>query len=567
MKGESKDTKLCSNKKMKNFNIKEHLFNYGLMQEREIEPGLSYGSTSKTFKNEELRKKYSAVLERVSVINLAFTALHLLTKYECLSAHMSGDKLFAEYEDVFGEEELKRVLINKEGTKLHFSFEGSASNLDCVLALSLYLCVFDEAVREKALEYINTQEAKDAFLFCDTLYYRLVHESTWKESTISYDEELIVETAAQMLDFSEPAFPCNMPEVSIKKVKEKDSKTDSLEVTFKDIKEGKFTIDFKWDDEVKENIPSLSSLNSFVPTQSFIELVSKVKYRFDKTLEKMKKGVKDIEILGKDFVNAFLLGKPGTGKTRTIFAVAAALQVPVYSVALSKNTEEDVFQGMNKIVDGELKFIPTDTVKAFKHGGLVVFEEINLADPAVTMGCLGQAIEFPYNIMENGFEPVQRHPLLAVFGTMNIGTYGSKGINQALSSRFKQSFILNETPREEMINILKMSLSSQGQITKPEEKEFTVGKPVKVDDGLVTWVYSAYENMSRYLKETDNEEYMLNLSTRACIGVLESIEEGIPPLQALRIGFVGKIAESDLDLAEDLFDKLKYQTKVPVLQY
>ena len=80
----------------------------------------------------------------------------------------------------------------------------------------------------------------------------------------------------------------------------------------------------------------------------------------------------------------------------------------------------------NKLIEGKLSFVQTDFLKAYKNGGIVVLEEINLADPALIMGALGQAIEPPFVLNENGFQTVHRHPMCVIIATQNVGTVGSK---------------------------------------------------------------------------------------------------------------------------------------------
>jgi hypothetical protein len=136
--------------------------------------------------------------------------------------------------------------------------------------------------------------------------------------------------------------------------------------------------------------------------------------------------------------------------------------------------------------------------------------------------------------MKDGYEPVRRHPLCVIIGTMNIGTYGSKGVNQALSSRFKQSYALNDPEKNDFINIL----MKQGYEKK-----------------VCTWVYNAYDKIISYLKSpsVNADDIAINVTLRGCIGALENIEEGEDPKDAIHNTLVGKIGEVDLELAEDVY--------------
>jgi hypothetical protein len=320
--------------------------------------------------------------------------------------------------------------------------------------------------------------------------------------------------------------------------KEKESAERTLKtITFDEVKQGKAKVDFEWNENQKVKIPDIKSLDTFVSSETYISLIKKIGDRTTKVIDRMKQGLTGDDAIGTDYVNLFVTGKPGTGKTTMAYALGAATGMPVYTIAMTKNTEEDTFQGMNKVVDGSLRFVSTDFLDAYENGGIVVLEEINLPDPSVIMGALGQAVEFPFLLMKDGYIPVKRHPLCIIIGTMNVGTYGSKGVNQALSSRFKQSYTLNDPSKNDFIKIL-MNTGA--------------------DKGLATWVYNAYDKIVSYLKEpsVNEEDICLNCTLRGCIGAIENIQEGEEEKQAIKNTLVGKIAEVNLELAEEVWQSV-----------
>ena len=242
-------------------------------------------------------------------------------------------------------------------------------------------------------------------------------------------------------------------------------------------------------------------------------------------------GLTGTEAIGYDYVNILAVGRPGTGKTVGIRAIAAATGMPVYSITIGKNTEEDTFQGKLTFDEkGQFCHVPTDFLKAYTQGGIIILEEINLADAAVTMGALGQAIESPFILETSECTQVHRHPMCVIVGTMNTGTYGSKELNQALASRFRQVYIWDDPKKEDFINTLLLR---------------------NPDKSIVTWVYNAYEKLVQYLKSpsVNADDICLNLTMRACIGALENIEEGDDPKEALKHSMIGQIALADLDLS------------------
>lgn len=292
-----------------------------------------------------------------------------------------------------------------------------------------------------------------------------------------------------------------------------------------------FTVKYKWNSEQLGNIPSKDTLKTFVMTDTCKSIASKVKYRMDKVLERLNSGKTGYDAIGADYINLLMVGRPATGKTALANAVAAMTGMPIYTIPFSKHTEEDTVEGKNKIVDGKINFVETDFLKAYENGGIIVCEEINLADPAVVMGSLGQAIEKPFILMKDGYIPVHRHPLCVIIATMNTGTAGSRGLNQALSSRFKNTYTLYDPDKNTFIKIL----SAAGY--KKTNCRF---------------VYDAYTKITNFLKSPERSQGDLaeNITLRGCFGALECIEEGETGAEAIMHSLVGKIAEQDLETAK-----------------
>lgn len=295
-----------------------------------------------------------------------------------------------------------------------------------------------------------------------------------------------------------------------------------------------FTIQYDdWSEEQKLNIPSKDMLNSFVVTDEALSLARKIKFRLDRVLKRMKKGMTGVEAIENDYINCLMVGRPSTGKTTVANAIAAMTGLPIYTVPFSKNTEEDTVEGKNKVVDGKIGFVETDFLKAYEHGGIIVCEEINLADPGVVMGSIGQAIEKPFILMKDGYIPIRRHPLCVIIGTMNTGTAGSRPLNQALSSRFRCTYVLDDPDKETFLKILQ----SHGH--KKENCRY---------------IYDAYTKIIGYLKDPkqSQEDLCENLTLRGCFGALECMDEGQEPKEALKNSLIGKIAEVDLEVSRNV---------------
>lgn len=316
--------------------------------------------------------------------------------------------------------------------------------------------------------------------------------------------------------------------------KEKATKKKETVNFIEEVKKGKYVIPYSWPEELKRFIKPVSFLDGFESTPEFEEIVKKIYFRATRILERMDMGLTGEEAIGKDYLNIMLLGKPGTGKTTLAYALSAATGMPVCTTAWNKHSDEDEVEGKTKIVDGKPTFCVTNSLLFHEFGGIDVNEEINLADPSVTMGSLGQKLEYPFIVKKNGYEDIKRHPLNVVIGTMNVGTNGSNPLNQALANRFKTPYILDDPTRETFINIIEKASGKSRDVCE--------------------WVYNAYEATCQYLRDPDvnEEEICQNLSIRTCLGAIENMEEGQSPVRALINSIVGAVAVVDLEVARNL---------------
>ena len=394
-------------------------------------------------------------------------------------------------------------------------------------------------------EFETTGQASlaDIVRFCDCFYYTIAAKMNNPYGIAESDLQIATVKAAirsgqlkpfkAPLDGMTPSIYSEEPSAA----HESSSTAPSTNV-FDAIKQGDKIIPFNWSERQKLKIHPLEFLNDFVPTPEYYSILNKICVRMNKVNTRLDAGLTGINAIGKDYVNLMMVGKPGTGKTTLAYALGAATGMPVYSVPLNKDSESDVFEGMTKIIDGQLQFVSTDFLEAYTNGGIIILEEINLANPNVVMGTIGQAIEFPFVLMENGYKPIRRHPLCVIIGTMNVGTYGSASLNEALSSRFKTTYILDDPKDEDFIRIL----------------EKAGGNPK-----TCKWVYKVYSKILEFLigPEANAEDVAMRLTMRGCIGALEGIEEGEPPKEAIRRTLIGKIAESDLSLADHAWEAVR----------
>lgn len=401
---------------------------------------------------------------------------------------------------------------------------------------------FKDRFQEAVKEYEDTSVLKmsTALKLCDSFYYEVACKLV--QTAKVFEEDLATETIKQGYEsslFDDMEILESLELTDLEALEgtsahtKKSKKTTGVSSDFDSCCKGEHIIPYEWSEEQKKKIPSLETLNDFIPSERFYSILKKIEMRTGNVLDRMEMGKTGLDALGKDYINVLVVGKPGTGKTTAAYALGATTGMPTYTVAITKNTEEDTFQGMTKVVEGNFKFVSTDFLDAYTNGGIIILEEINLADPAVTMGALGQAIEAPFILMKDGYQAVRRHPMCIIVATMNIGTFGSKGVSQALSSRFKQTYVLDDPKEEDFLSIM----HKQGH-----------------DEKRCKWVYDAYQKICSYLKSpsVNQEEVCLNITLRGCLGALDNMVEGDTPKEAIINTLVGKIAEVDLELAEDV---------------
>ena len=380
------------------------------------------------------------------------------------------------------------------------------------------------------------------YLFCDAFYYEWkAHFNTTVKAEIFMSQDVVRQAIrTRELQAFEFFDECDITtaEIKIETVPSAAVTASSIcsESAFSACKSGNYILDYCWEAEQKPYIPALSKLDKFVPNQTYYSLVNLINMELQTVMERLDEGEYGVRAIQDNYVNAIMVGKPGTGKTTLANALGATFGMPVRVVTADKYTEADQYQGMTKVADGGFRFVPTPFLEAYKNGGIILLEEFNLGDPAVLMGALGQAIEKPFILYEDGYKEVHRHPLCVIISTMNSGTEGARQPNQAFTSRSPDTFVLDDPDEDQFIAILKNNY---------EEK-------------ACKKVYRAYSKIVSYLTSgsVNAKDIALSVTMRHCLAALRQMKCGIPYKTAIRNTMIGAIAIFDLDLANITYDSV-----------
>ncbi|MCR5690744.1 MAG: AAA family ATPase [Eubacterium sp.] len=269
-------------------------------------------------------------------------------------------------------------------------------------------------------------------------------------------------------------------------------------------KEGKFVVNAPLAEDMRQQVPPLTELDLYVPTEEFKEFLLKCVRALDRIQCRVECGKESLlEQLGSDVVNACALGGPGTGKSTMFHMAAAALQLPHSIKTLSPDSEESDFQGVNVVVNGQVQTVDPEILKAFQSPGILTMEEIKQARQPLLMSMVSQMLEAPYFIAKNGTERIYRHPLCIVTAAFNPSAEGE--IYNATKDRFGTYYRIEEPETEKMQEMLQLK-------GYPREH--------------VEWVYHMHLKIKNFLKGNKKYRRLVELaSPRRCLAALQYLQE------------------------------------------
>lgn len=179
-----------------------------------------------------------------------------------------------------------------------------------------------------------------------------------------------------------------------------------------------------------------------------------------------------------------LKGEAGTGKTTLVETVSCLLNLPLFSINGSLESNKATLVG-EKDIAGKGRLVTKDgqMTKAMKWGAILYIDEINMMRPdvlAIVNGATDHRKTFFNDVSK---ETVVGHKDYRFISAMNIGYAGVKKINEATSDR-TASIILTYLGKNEMKTLLKNLAKRENEQAKligaPELENVDIVKLTKI---------------------------------------------------------------------------------------
>ncbi len=473
------------------------------------------------------------------------------------TALFAVEKLLNDSECVITTDSLVLLKTKETGTDVYLTFDGNTikttagcSDTASIAAIIAWVTASstDNEIKDLFAEIRSemtmsgTVSRKLLCKFCDAFYYGFAKG----HSAIDKQEEALTVSSAKMA-FSHPSNAAH-PIIGAKRngenydLDKSANSTDNADCDrfLQRCKNGEFVVAYDFGPELEKYILPLSSLDDFAPNETFVDIVSMSYEALLKNIEELETGSLDsMKAIGR-LAQIILAGVPGTGKTRVLMAVAAALGMPFISVPVDASTEKDTFCGVTVVEDGKLSRKLTDFLLGVKNGAWIVVEEANLLDPNLEQGVFGQLIEAPYILTEYGYKTITRHPLCVISFTMNPDTIGTMPLNQAFTSRANAIYIMDN----------------------PEEADFIRNATAKFGDrwnhNQYAFAYGFMKKVQSFLKqkEISAEDIAQAVTPRMAMNFLKHCENGSVE-SALNKTFIGTIALYNREIAYQCLTVLK----------
>ncbi len=215
--------------------------------------------------------------------------------------------------------------------------------------------------------------------------------------------------------------------------------------------------------------------------------------------------------------NILLTGAKATGKNILAETLAYIFHRPTYNVSFHVNTGSAELIGTDTFEDNQVKLRRGSIYQCAQYGGFGILDEINMAkNDAVSV--LHATLDYRRSIDVPGCHKIDLHPAARFIGTMNYGYAGTKELNEALVSRF----LVIDMPAQ-TADTLEFIIRKSYPNAKPEAVEQFVGLFLDLQ-----------------LKADNSEISTKALDLRGILAAMGTIQTGLRPLQAVRMGVTNK---------------------------
>lgn len=228
--------------------------------------------------------------------------------------------------------------------------------------------------------------------------------------------------------------------------------------------------------------------------------------------------------------NILLTGTKATGKNVLAENLAWLFGRPMYNISFHVNTDSSTLIGTDTFRNNEVQLRTGPVYDSALYGGFAVLDEVNMAkNDAVSV--LHAALDYRRVLDVPGYEKLQMHEAARFIGTMNYGYAGTKELNEALVSRF---LVIDMPSADEQ------TISRVLSYLFPEMKQEGMEQICGLFLDLQT-------------KASNHEISTKPLDMRGLVGALKTIQGGLSPRLALRMGVVNKSFDVfERELVEDI---------------
>lgn len=228
--------------------------------------------------------------------------------------------------------------------------------------------------------------------------------------------------------------------------------------------------------------------------------------------------------------NLLLTGSKATGKNVLAENLAYLFGRPSYNISFHVNVGSAELIGTDTFVDNQVQLRRGSIYRCAQYGGFGILDEINMAkNDAVSV--LHATLDYRRSIDVPGYDKIDLHPAARFIGTMNYGYAGTKELNEALVSRFL---------------VIDMPDQNEETLTHILRTTFPNGKKEAMEQfvGLFLDLQTKAEN---------GEISTRALDLRGLLAAVGTMEQGLSPLLAVRMGLVNKCFDQfEREIVEDV---------------